>query len=89
VRRLNEITLVRRSSVGREEIRARASGRRTCGDYFVQTTHPGTIQLDDDTASGHAAVINNDDELECGLYRLEPAREVERQRATGSDQLAG
>jgi hypothetical protein len=23
-------------------------------DYFVQTTHPGTIQLDGDTASGRA-----------------------------------
>jgi len=25
-------------------------------DYFVQTTHPGTIQLDGDTASGRAYI---------------------------------
>jgi ketosteroid isomerase-like protein len=37
---------------GREEIRV---GRRrlvALWDFFVQTTHPGTIQLDGDTASG-------------------------------------
>jgi len=39
---------------GREQIRA--WGERVPGlvDYFVQTTHPGTIQLDGDTASGRA-----------------------------------
>ena len=31
-------------------------------DYFVQTTHPGTIQLDGDTASGRAYM--------CELIRL-------------------
>jgi hypothetical protein len=25
-------------------------------DYFVQTTHTGTIRLEDDTASGHAHI---------------------------------
>ena len=42
--------------VGREEIRA--GGERLQGqwDFFVQTTHPGTIQLDGDTAAGRAYV---------------------------------
>ena len=42
--------------VGREEIRA--GGERLQGqwDFFVQTTHPGTIQLDGDTATGRAYV---------------------------------
>jgi ketosteroid isomerase-like protein len=41
---------------GREQIRA--WGERVPGlvDYLVQTTHPGTIQLDGDTASGRAYV---------------------------------
>jgi ketosteroid isomerase-like protein len=41
---------------GREEIRA--GGERLQGllDYFVQTTHPGTIQLDGDTATGRAYI---------------------------------
>jgi ketosteroid isomerase-like protein len=39
---------------GQEEIRA--FGERVPGfvDYLVQTTHPGTIRLDGDTASGRA-----------------------------------
>ena len=42
--------------VGREEIRA--AGERLQGqwDFFVQTTHPGTIQLDGDTATGRAYI---------------------------------
>jgi ketosteroid isomerase-like protein len=43
--------------VGREEIRA---GLERLGEglwgYLVQTTHPGTIQLEGDTASGRAYV---------------------------------
>ena len=41
---------------GREEIRA--GGERLQGllDYFAQTTHPGTIQLDGDTATGRAYI---------------------------------
>ncbi len=41
---------------GREEIRA--WGRRVPAvvDYLVQTTHPGTIRLDGDTASGRAYI---------------------------------
>ena len=47
---------------GREEISA--WGERVPGfvDYLVQTTHPGTIQLDGDTASGRAYL--------CELIRL-------------------
>jgi ketosteroid isomerase-like protein len=49
-------------AVGPEEIRA--FGRRALAmwDFFVQTTHPGTIQLDGDTASGRAYL--------CELIRL-------------------
>ena len=43
-------------AVGRAEIRA--GGERLQGllDCFVQTTHPGTIQLDGDTASGRVYI---------------------------------
>jgi SnoaL-like domain len=37
---------------GRAEIRA--WGKRRPAEYLVQTTHPGTIQLDRDTASDRA-----------------------------------
>jgi ketosteroid isomerase-like protein len=42
--------------IGREEIRA--GGERLQGllDYFVQNKHPGTIQLDGDTASGRVYI---------------------------------
>ena len=40
--------------VGREEIRAGGERLQAQWDFFVQTTHPGTIQLDGDTASGRA-----------------------------------
>jgi ketosteroid isomerase-like protein len=40
--------------VNREEIRAAAERLQRLWDYFVQTTHPGTIQLDGDTAVGRA-----------------------------------
>jgi ketosteroid isomerase-like protein len=43
-------------AVGREEIRAGAERLQGLWDYFVQTTHPGTIQLEDDTASGRAYI---------------------------------
>jgi len=39
---------------GREEIRALGERRQGFADYFIQTTHPGTIQLDGDTAAGRA-----------------------------------
>jgi ketosteroid isomerase-like protein len=37
-----------------EEIRAWGERVPTLVDYLVQTTHPGTIQLDGDTAAGRA-----------------------------------
>ena len=43
-------------AVSREEIRAGIERLQGLWDYFVQTTHPGTIQLDGDTASGHAYI---------------------------------
>jgi ketosteroid isomerase-like protein len=39
---------------GREEIRAWGERVPALVDYLVQTTHPGTIQLAGDTASGRA-----------------------------------
>ena len=39
---------------GRQEIRALGERREALADYFVQTTHPGAIRLDGDTASGRA-----------------------------------
>jgi ketosteroid isomerase-like protein len=53
------IPVVNVEFVGREEIRA---GIERLGeglwDYLVQTTHPGTIQLEGDTASGRAYVLS-------------------------------
>jgi hypothetical protein len=43
-----------RRRAGREEIRAGGERLQGLWDFFVQTTHPGTIQLDGDTASGRA-----------------------------------
>jgi ketosteroid isomerase-like protein len=43
-------------AVGREQLRAGAERLQGLLDYFVQTTHPGTIQLDGDTASGRAYI---------------------------------
>ena len=43
-------------AVGREEIRAGIERLQGLLDYFVQTTHPGTIRLDGDTASGRAYI---------------------------------
>jgi ketosteroid isomerase-like protein len=39
---------------GSEEIRAWGEKAQGSFDFFVQTTHPGTLQLDGDTASGRA-----------------------------------
>ena len=41
-------------AAGREEIRALGERRQALADYFVQTTHPGMIQLHGDTATGRA-----------------------------------
>jgi ketosteroid isomerase-like protein len=40
--------------IGRDEIRAGGERLQDLWDFFVQTTHPGTIQLDGDTATGRA-----------------------------------
>jgi ketosteroid isomerase-like protein len=56
--------------VGRDEIRAgieRAQG--LIWEYFVQNTHPGTIQLDGDTAVGRA-YIQEFGQLRDGSSRL-------------------
>jgi ketosteroid isomerase-like protein len=42
--------------VGREKIRAAIERMQGLWDYFVQTTHPGTIQLEGDSASGRAYI---------------------------------
>jgi len=41
-------------ATGREELRAGIEQLQGLLDYFVQTTHPGAIQLGGDTASGRA-----------------------------------
>ncbi|MFI7617492.1 nuclear transport factor 2 family protein [Nonomuraea terrae] len=41
---------------GREEIRAGIERLQGLWEYFVQNVHPGTIQLDGDTALGRAYV---------------------------------
>jgi ketosteroid isomerase-like protein len=47
---------------GREEIRAWGERVPAVVDYLVQTTHPGTLRLDGDTAAGRAYI--------CELIRL-------------------
>ncbi|MPZ92913.1 MAG: nuclear transport factor 2 family protein [Actinobacteria bacterium] len=47
---------VNAEAVSREEIRAGVERMQGMWDYFVQTTHPGTIQLESDTASGRAYI---------------------------------
>jgi ketosteroid isomerase-like protein len=42
--------------IGRGEIRAAIEQGQGLWDYFVQTTHPGTIKLEGDTASGRAYI---------------------------------
>jgi ketosteroid isomerase-like protein len=42
--------------VGRDKIRAGVERMQGLWDYFVQTTHPGAIQLEGDTAVGRAYI---------------------------------
>ncbi|MEU4614443.1 nuclear transport factor 2 family protein [Streptomyces umbrinus] len=42
--------------IGREEIRAGGERLQSLWDFFVQNTHPGTILLDGDTATGRAYI---------------------------------
>jgi hypothetical protein len=63
--------VVRISHIGADaispaEIRAGGERLQALLDYFVQTTHPGTIQLDGDTASGRAYI--------CELIRFRDGR---------------
>jgi ketosteroid isomerase-like protein len=53
---------------GRDEIRAGTERLAGAWEYFVQTTHPGAIQLAGDTASGRAYV--------CELGRLRDGSSV-------------
>ena len=48
------IPLANIEAVGREEIRALGERRQLLADYVVQTTHPGTIRLEGDAATGRA-----------------------------------
>jgi ketosteroid isomerase-like protein len=43
-------------AAGRQAIRTLGERRQALADYFVQTTHPGTIRLDGDTASGRTYI---------------------------------
>jgi len=53
------IPAVNAELAGREQIRAGIERlKQDLWDYLVQTTHPGTIQLDGDTASGRAYVLS-------------------------------
>jgi ketosteroid isomerase-like protein len=43
--------------VGRDEVRAAIERMQGLWEYFVQTTHPGSIQVDGDTAVGRAYIL--------------------------------
>jgi ketosteroid isomerase-like protein len=42
--------------IGREQIRAGGERLQDLWDFFVQTTHPGVVEIDGDTASGRAYI---------------------------------
>jgi ketosteroid isomerase-like protein len=48
---------INREFLGREEIRAAIEHGQGLWDYFLQTTHPGTIQVEGDTATGRAYIV--------------------------------
>ncbi len=50
------IPYINAEAVSREELRAGIERLQALLDYFVQTAHPGTIQLDGDTATGRAYI---------------------------------
>ena len=50
------IPYINAEAVSREEIRVGVERLQGLWDYFVQTTHPGTIQLEGDTAVGRAYI---------------------------------
>jgi ketosteroid isomerase-like protein len=45
---------INQEAVSREQIRAGVERLQGMWDYFIQTTHPGAIELDGDTATGRA-----------------------------------
>ena len=47
---------INEEAVSREEIRAGVERLQDLWDYFVQTTHPGTIVLEGDRAAGRAYI---------------------------------
>jgi ketosteroid isomerase-like protein len=47
---------INKEFIGREEIRAAVERLQDLWDYFVQTVHPGTTQVEGDTATGRAFV---------------------------------
>lgn len=47
---------IKAEAASREEIRAGIERMQGLWDYFVQTAHPGTIQLEGDTAHGRAYI---------------------------------
>ena len=47
---------INEEAVGRGEIRSGIERLQGMWEYFVQTTHPGTIRLEGDTAAGRAYV---------------------------------
>jgi ketosteroid isomerase-like protein len=61
-------------AVGREDMRAGGEQLQALLDYMVQTTHPGTIVLDGDTATGRAYMSeltrfrDGRSELNYGIY---------------------
>ena len=69
-------------AVSREEIRAGIERLQGLWDYFVQTTHPGTIQLDGDTASGRAYIAEHG-RFRDGRSELNYAIYHDRYRRTG------
>jgi len=69
-------------AVSRAEIRAGIQRLQGLWDYFVQTTHPGTIQLAGDTASGRAYLAELG-RLRDGGSQLNYAIYHDRYRRTG------
>jgi ketosteroid isomerase-like protein len=67
---------------GREEIRAWGERVPALVDYLVQTTHPGTIRLEGDTAAGRA-YIQELIRLRDGSSHLNYAIYHDRYRRTG------
>jgi ketosteroid isomerase-like protein len=61
-------------AVSRAQIRAGIQRLQGLWDYFVQTTHPGTIQVAGDTASGRAYIQelgrsrDGSSHLNCAIY---------------------